>query len=672
MSAITATCRICKRTVVLPDGIESGFCPRCGVPLEVAAAEAAPVEAAPFKAEPVRAVPDEATPVKAASFETETFDTASYRPEPYRSEPYKPEPYKPELFKPEPYSPEPIRSAPHEPDPFDVAPSKSEPYKPAPYESAPYESDPFDVAPFKADLRKPAPYEPEPSKPAPYESDPFKPDPYEPNPYEPVPQQQGSKTWQPEEPQKPKRRLKLWIIAAAAVVIIALAATVTVAAFSGGSSYARAEASFFKELFSAAPVSASKGKQFDITASYTAGDYIGIPDMKVDASIQSTKGQAMIKGNLTADGDKLSNVTICFDGTYATISLPDITNYYLKFATSGYNGYGDENLDFSKLDMDQLQKTLESVIKSYFNQVEKYADVDKGVELSGGDVSVTCDKYTIDFTGEFIGEILYESLSAIKKNRNLVSFLGDFSEQIYRDPDRLMEELEESADNLRDGRNSRERLFRMTVWIKDNKVIARKIDRIQYDDDTRFSYQWLVSGKAAYIDFDMKVGYSFSASLKGSFEKSGSGWSGTPKVTVTDYYDKYSFKIAFKDMRIDGGKLIGSVKAEGEIDGTPFDVNLKFDNKNKQQTLTASGEVDNDDIGKWSIAYGAKDIGKVTLPALKRSNEVLGYGTEDYDSRDNRERGEEMRAAIQDEVRGYKRNGVIYNILWELIYSIPD
>ena len=548
MSRITATCTGCRNTVVLPEGVESGFCPRCGSPVDAAAAEAAP-----------HAVTLEKAP---------------------RSE-----------------------------------------------------TDPFEFEPYSPAARQPEARQ---------------------------------------KPQRQKRRIKPWIIAAAAAVaVIAIAGAAWFFFLSGGNSYARAEASFFKEIFNAAPVSSSQGsqgKQIDITASYVSRDYIGIPDMKLDASIQTAKGQAAAVANLTADDDKLSNVTFAYDGSYATLSLPDITDYYLKFLTSGNS---DDKLDFSKLDTNQLKKTMEEVAKSYFKQVEKHADVDKGVELSAGDMTVKCDKYTIDFTGEFVGEIMKESMSAVKKNRNLVSFLGDLSEQIYSDEDKLMDEIEEYIDELRDGRNSRDSLFRMTVWIKDSKVISRKIDRIANDSDSKISYLWYVSGKAAYIDFDFRAGRSFSASMKGSFEKGRDGWSGSPKATITDNYDSYSFKIAFKDLQTNGGKLTGSVKAAGTIDDTPFDISLKFDNKNNQQTISLSGEIDRDDIGKWSLSYGSKEISNVSMPKLDREYEVLGYSMEDYDTKENYVRGKAMRDDIEKASLAYRSNSLFNDILRQVWNAAP-
>jgi len=81
MSKATATCKNCNNTVVLLKGVESGFCPRCSAPMDIA-----PIETEPRTPTMSSTLSEPPTPLappalaKSPSSETEPFEAKPYEP----------------------------------------------------------------------------------------------------------------------------------------------------------------------------------------------------------------------------------------------------------------------------------------------------------------------------------------------------------------------------------------------------------------------------------------------------------------------------------------------------------------------------------------------------------------------------------------------------------------
>jgi hypothetical protein len=472
-------------------------------------------------------------------------------------------------------------------------------------------------------------------------------------------------------------KAKWFIVAAAAVVVVAAGAVFAIPAL-GANAYQRAEIAFFQGLVPKVPLTTDEGAEVEFDISYEpSGDvaYLGVPDIALSGGMSYAGQNAAANFSMVADGETVSNIEAVFDGSELKLSAPDVTRYYLRWALGG--AYPTDAVDFSSLDEKKLETSIAAVVKEYFRVTGELAEVEKGVQLSGGGVSVKCDKYTIGFTEDAVAQIGLAAVKELRANDELKEFICGIVLQQNRyyyddyDMDDMMSDFEDMLDEAEEtlatlGGDGR--LFRMTVWIDNGKVVARKLDRIQGADGVELSYRYIRTENAVNIE----AGINFndgSVSLKGDFEKSGGAWSGTSRLTVVDPYsgEIASFKADCDGVRFSEKQLSGEINISGSLyDEAVCELKMTFDTDGVRQTARIEGEIGSDyetyDIGVLSLSYSYKSINKVNVSGS--ADPRYGVIIDDY-SDDNLERA----AAMSDELYTLRSSKYSDNsLMQELLY----
>jgi hypothetical protein len=456
--------------------------------------------------------------------------------------------------------------------------------------------------------------------------------------------------------ESPKRKFPKSIvtIAVAAVVVVALA-LVAVNALSGGG-YKGAEMSAVKSAIE--PLLKSfegKGRKLELDVDYKAGANVVaetdgmLESLGFSGTISAFEVTALADFILSLNGDDI-NGSASYTSEVATLSLPDFTDYYL---IAPLYPQDDETLGFlADLDVAKAQKTVAAVLEHYFTVTKSDMEVEKGVELSGGDITVKCDKYTINFTYGMLDAWARFAIKEIRKNKNLMETITLMLEANGApfDAEEALDELELELEDQADYIDADERLFRMSVWVKGNEILGRDIDHIIELSDLKFSYRYLENNSNKHLNISVTTPYDGVGSLKGDLKKEGGAWNGTLKFTVSDDSSYYGtdavLTLKFSDLKVSGSSLDsmkyeGTIKAttSGTLDGDSVEgvnVTLKFSNDGKGQTIVLSGNAMDVDIGKLTLTYKIDSIGSLKLPKL---DEDLGIIFDD-DSRDNIARSE--------------------------------
>jgi hypothetical protein len=488
---------------------------------------------------------------------------------------------------------------------------------------------------------------------------------------------------EPQEFNKARRVNPKWfIVAAAAVVVIAAGAIFALPAL-GANAYQRAEIAFFQGLVTRAPLATDRGAEIKFDISYEpSGDiaYLGIPDIALSGGMSYAGQNAAANFSMEADGEVVPNIEAVFDGGEFKFSAPDVTRYYLRWALSG--AYPADTVDFSQMDEKKLGASIAAVVKEYFMVTDEISEVEKGVQLSGGDVSVKCDRYTIDFTEDAVARIGLAAVKELRANDELKEFIcgialqqnsyyydeyNDYDmDDMMRDFEEMLDEAEEELAAL-DGDG---RLFCMTVWINDGKVIARKLDNIRGADGIELSYQYIHTENAVSIEAKLSFNDG-SVSLKGDFEKSGGAWSGTPSFTVYDPYsgEIASFRVKCDAIRFSGKQHIaGKINISGMVYGeTVCDLDITYGVDGDTQTAKLEGEIGGGnntfDIGVLSLSYSSKSINSVNVSGS--SDPYYGVVIDDY-SDNNLNRAAQM----SDELYALRDSKYSDNsLMQELLYA---
>jgi hypothetical protein len=486
-------------------------------------------------------------------------------------------------------------------------------------------------------------------------------------------------------PQK-KRRAKLFAVIGAAAVIIAAAIFALPAL--AGNSYQKAELNFFKTILEAVP--AEDGPQrgaVRFEADYIPAEWMldgtGIEDVGLSGDLAYAGGQFAANLALSAGGDSVRNIVCAYDGEVATLALPDLTQYYFKLLLSGGGG---ADFGLAQLDRKALETTFTEIAKVYFAAVKDVTEITKDTVISGGNVAIECDKYTIDFTEAVAAEIALSAINQLRQNGNLMQFIASAAAALSNQDDtydgagvildELLDALDEGEAYFADLEGGG-RLFRMTVWVRDGNVIARKIDGFEYTD-AEISYRTLITRDAAYVE--IKAEYDGAgASLTGDFARNADAWNGMAEVSVRDDYTEYIYIAAECDgMKLSGGKPLGavSVKCAMEYMEGAFELDIVYGEKGDMQTVEIGGNVTETyygntwDVGELTLAYAVDGESEMTLPVY---DEAYAVDPNDYYSEENAERADDMSRQLGELIDSgkYEDNQLLSGLLWAL-WSAAD
>ena len=490
------------------------------------------------------------------------------------------------------------------------------------------------------------------------------------NPYDPYNQQnpQDPYAQQPPPPKNGARPLLIGVGATAVAAVVVVLLFVTGVFSLGGSSYQRAESNFIQSLFSSATLAGAQGQKVDFQVSYEPPSELrlGVYDIGLIGSVATKDQTTLANLLLSIDGETVSEIEAYANNGEYGLAIPGLSQYYIKVVMSQLLGGSDLGFDMSDLDQQKLQETLSAIGDAYFAMVDPVAETENGVQLSSGNVTVSCTSYTINFTEEMLATFLTDAITEIRKNQNLMDFIGDIMDSsggMYGQS--LDEILDEAYDQLRDYEASDKRLFRMTVWVQRDKVIGRRIDKVRDAEDFQLFYQILENGRETSVEGRVVIPYSATLKLTGSFSMNAGAWDGSAKLIVEPYYggDTASFRLKSSGVKRDGKQLIGTFQLTGEMDSASLDVNLVFGKQGAKQTLNLTGNFDDGrnrtDFGYLDISYEINPIGNIDLSRFDERFAVIAGD----DSDDNIDRARAMLDELEDQYDdGDFDDGVMYAI----------
>jgi hypothetical protein len=474
---------------------------------------------------------------------------------------------------------------------------------------------------------------------------------------------------------KRKKRLKPLIILSAVVVVLAagtltaLVATGILPISLGNGTYETAEANFFKSL--ASGYAEGKGYKIDFTAEAAEqmAEQLGFDGLSYSGSI-SVKGLQFLADVTSVIDDMDVRIVSAFDGQELSLAVPDATDYYYRASV---------NTDDDDYGVTLDGKALTNIVKEYLKLAKGLVEVEKGVELSGGGVTVKCDQYTIDFTAEDLASVVYAAIDEVRGNDDLADYIDGFLESrgnSYLTSERL-DDLEAEFEYFAD-RYGDKRLFRMTVWVKNNTVIARKIDKVYEASYVTLSYQFLNDGKNASFEAVAKLdGDDMNYKLSGDFTKKGGAWSGDVKFKYKEWqdgdYKDNTLKLSVEDAKLDGKILSGKFAFSGVI-GNEYKptIAVVFGKSGNAQTITLEAELgytdyaidrgwygqgEIQDYGKSTLSYTLSEINGVSTPTYDEANGVniewgrraAPYPGETYTPSEN----ERRESALTDDLYSY-------------------
>jgi hypothetical protein len=443
-----------------------------------------------------------------------------------------------------------------------------------------------------------------------------------------------------------------------------------------GNSYQRAEAKFISSLFDAAAVTSF---QSDFSVRYRPSprnvlDFV-IPDVSLTGRVAANQTALFSEIALDIDGEKLSNIQLAFDTDVFMVLLPEISQYFLNIAIPADIMGLAQQADLSIIDQLKVLSTVSAIGQIYFDLAERNSEVSKDVTISGGGVSLRADRYEINFTEDFISELGIKALNEIKKNKSLIDYIDSIMQSMYgyyyMNINDLFDEAEAELRNMSGTRT----VLRMTVWVSGGEIVARSFeDRV--NNSFYALYKTLNDGSNAHIDAEFRVNDMMQARLLGDFVKSRDGWSGVPKLTVSEIWgssvsELFSISVSIENFDIDGDIVKGVIKSAGNIEDMEYDVTVSLDKVSNQQSIKVTGRVVYQQYDWWSGSYNTVDFdfGELTVQysyrenvrvALPRINPNFAVNVDDY-SPDNVLKAEKMLDDVYEYMNGL--SGFMYEII---------
>ncbi|MDR0445522.1 MAG: hypothetical protein LBH17_00560, partial [Oscillospiraceae bacterium] len=382
-------------------------------------------------------------------------------------------------------------------------------------------------------------------------------------------------------------------------------------------------------------------------------------------------------------GEREIDVAISTDGRETIMSLPNLTDYYFKIISEDT---ASPQFDYGDIDEQELTDALSNILGEYFRLTKDVAEAEKNVTLYFGAEGIVCDKHSIDITEDMAARLLLMGIDEIRRSPSLSAFIVNMMTAYGETPD-LEAALAEAEESIRKTLSGSDLLLRMTVWIKDKTIIARRFDQIQ-GTDAVFHYQAYSTDAWRSLMVNLASG-SMDFALDAEFKKNGSAWSGGMVLSAKDtYYEEEMLNAALTatDISIANERVTGQLEIIGELyggDGGYFELRVALGDENGRQTILLTGLADDGyselDLGSLFLSFATTDADAPTTPALDENFAVMVPGPfpasnySDYNSDENTARIDAMASqlrihAADREARGEVITGMILGALAETLW----
>jgi len=406
------------------------------------------------------------------------------------------------------------------------------------------------------------------------------------------------------EPVKTGKGLKTKIAVISAAVL-ATAGILAAVMLNVNLSYDKAEKLFLLKAMSSEPLFDAFGisEGGTVTVKYTPGEYFlnFFKNAGITGEINPSEftlgiiaSEESASANFAVNSGKTEIVAgeAWYNSKEVVALIPELSDYYFKYDIF------DELT--SPPNSKEMQKIYSGILDEYF-KMTKNSKVEKGGEVSIGDVSVKADMTEIKLSAKDVFKLLL-SAADVLEDSEIADYMSEVNESFSFD--NLRDAVEETLDEM-DEDIAEATVFTMKVYVKGKDIIKREIAlkdpvsgtkllTFEYGDvkkgakreqklvmtipggKTGFTYAYGSDGKTYKRNFKMESFGETPITLKDSGNIKGGACEGKAKLTVESGGEAFEASCDYSDVKFNKeGRLIsGEFALETTVNGNALSIGL--------------------------------------------------------------------------------------------------
>lgn len=416
----------------------------------------------------------------------------------------------------------------------------------------------------------------------------------------------------------------IWIVLAAVIVLIA-AGVITLLMLMGGSSYEKAERSYFGNIYAAFTDEAEQAKQIhseltvdidEAALQQLLGTSFNLDSIGFEWDSAASGDDVMTKFALKYGAQQLlgANVWSNAKGGDVVVQLPaEITQYLLKCSLS------TDAVDAAspKIDVEVLKRLLNDAASEYFAAVGK-PPVEKDVKLLAGTVEVSADKTTILFTNALMTDLKNRLCTLILGNEEYLALAAEFfGNDVETERTSIQESLAAEPD-YGDG-TAEDVLMTMYVYTRGNEVIGREITA----EGTSVQLYNITNADSYYDSFKIVLTDGTVALLESSGNIDAEGartGTASASVSASDLVS-YNVNITSTGVLITDEKIAGTIAVN--VPAIALEMNVALSTTGETKSVAADISLAGTKLGKITVSASPSTLAYSAAPEVTEDNGVL-------------------------------------------------
>jgi hypothetical protein len=252
------------------------------------------------------------------------------------------------------------------------------------------------------------------------------------------------------------------------------------------------------------------------------------------------------------------------DASELLMSIPRVTDNYFF---SDFAGFSYQLQQLRQIPTgDDLQKIIDEVLSAYFKTVIRDSEIQQGVNVTAGNMSVTATVTEIKLDAKTLCELMLEILQAIGDNTDSREI-----NDILREGRGYVRYI---LDDIRDGQIRNSTVISMKVGISGSDIVSREISLRNPEDNSRLmsmSMTELSSKNAHEKDYSVK---SDDGSFAISYTDSSDGSKFERRVTIREHGE--SIMTVRDEGTIDKGAISGSARLTTHYSHHEYELRLDY------------------------------------------------------------------------------------------------
>lgn len=318
-------------------------------------------------------------------------------------------------------------------------------------------------------------------------------------------------------------------------------------------------------------------KGADFLKNFVMADLSWAKEAVITIDEDISKDKMSLKADIGLNGTDILSAECIVDlkNYMMYIKIPDVSSEFIKVSLGGISGTPAPEASATVLSsvMDQALEAIpepelfEKVLARYVSialsavdEVEKESDT-----LEVGNVTLKCDKYTVEIDGKLLEKMITSVLKEAKKDKDLEKIIKDAvkamdtlsadEDDVY---DKFVEGIDSLLENLNESEPPKETLAEYVCWVNGSGDIMG----IEFDaDGTTVTLLAPEKGKNFAVDLKIKSGGT-TVSFEGEGTKSGNKKSGEFKIRAMGM-DIVEFTVEnFDTKTAENGYFNGSITVE--------------------------------------------------------------------------------------------------------------